>query len=85
MEILRVEGAQDAGKPTNWDDEKNGHCQTLPFAYQEHRGVMFMVSAHQPTPAEIEALVKGAPVYLGISGEQHPVCFLSVGEPPAPE
>lgn len=36
------------------------------------------VSAWFPTPAELEALNKGAPVYLFIYGQSHPPVMLGV-------
>jgi hypothetical protein len=35
-----------------------------------------------PTPEEMENLIKGAPIYLTVIGNQHPPVFMSVGLPP---
>lgn len=40
-----------------------------------------MVSAWQPTPAELEALNAGATVYVHIQGELHPPIKVEVGPP----
>lgn len=45
--------------------------------------VRAMRSAWFPTPAELEALAAGAPVYLVVLGTAHPPVMLEVGEAPA--
>ena len=39
-----------------------------------------MVTAWEPTPAEIEAINRGEPVYLTILGTGHPPVRLTAGE-----
>ena len=39
-----------------------------------------MVTAWEPTPDELERLVKGAYVHLAVVGTQHPPVLLEVGE-----
>jgi|GEM_PF-1023394 len=81
MEIKTIEGATRVfDAPANWDQEANGACLPLTVRDELIDGVPFMVSAHQPTAAELQRLQQGAPVYLGISANVHPVIFLSVGE-----
>lgn len=41
-----------------------------------------MVTAWLPTPAEVEAIVAGAPVHVRIIGRAHPPILVSVGEVP---
>jgi hypothetical protein len=41
-----------------------------------------MVSSWQPTPAEIAAIVAGAPIHLTVLGSAHPPVLLAVGEIP---
>lgn len=41
-----------------------------------------METAWLPTPAEIEAIVAGAPVILRVLGVGHPPVMLEVGTPP---
>ena len=41
-----------------------------------------MVTAWQPTPAELQALVKGANIYVHIYGRTHPPIRLTVGQVP---
>jgi hypothetical protein len=55
----------------------------LHAARETHDGIGFLVSKWEPTPEELARLLAGAPVVLGISAPQHPVVFVSVGEPPA--
>lgn len=41
-----------------------------------------MVSAWEPTPAEIAKIVAGAPIYLWVYGTGHPPVMLTVGDQP---
>lgn len=41
-----------------------------------------MVSAWHPTPKELEALNKGAPVHVVVLGTSHPPIKVEVGEVP---
>jgi hypothetical protein len=41
-----------------------------------------MVSSWQPTPAEVAAIVAGAPIYLTVLGQGHPPVMLDVGAVP---
>lgn len=41
-----------------------------------------MVSSWQPTPAEVAAIVAGAPIYLTVLGAGHPPVILAVGPKP---
>jgi hypothetical protein len=54
----------------------------LHVAHETHDGMAFMVSKWEPTPDEIQRLLAGAPVILGLTVRVHPVVFLSVGEAP---
>lgn len=44
-----------------------------------------MRSAWFPTPAEMERLLSGAPIYLVVLGVGHPPVTLEVGDPPEAE
>lgn len=66
------------GAPRNWDHSTDGLCHTLEICDRDG----FMISAWQPTTAEIEKLKSGAPIYLHIQGVAHPVVALTVGEVP---
>ena len=46
----------------------------------EHSPIM--ISAWIPTPAEVERIAQGAPVYLKVLGTAHPPVLLEVGNPP---
>ena len=54
----------------------------LPLRDEVVDGVPQMVSSWQPTPAEVAAIVAGAPIYLTVLGQGHPPVMLSVGTPP---
>lgn len=41
-----------------------------------------MVTAWEPTPAEIAAIAAGAPIYVRILGTAHPPIMVEVGEIP---
>ncbi len=47
------------------------------------REVPCMVSAWHPTPKELDALNRGAPVHVRILGESHPPMLVEVGEVPS--
>lgn len=66
------------GAPLEWDEATQGPCETLGIVDMEVSGVPFMVSGWRPTPDELASLNAGAAVFLGISGDQHPVVFISV-------
>lgn len=80
----RIEGALDSpiGKPADWNADKAGECLALHVREQMIGDYRFMVSAWEPSPGELAALVCGAPVHLGISAKQHPVVQLGVGDVP---
>jgi hypothetical protein len=44
-----------------------------------------MTTAWEPTPDELEAIARGAPVYVRIFGTMHPPITVYVGEPPGDE
>ena len=85
MHPVRIAGATtDAAAPKDWDVEKDGPCGTLSIKTERIVGLAFMTSAWQPTPEELEHLVKGGSVRLSISAPQHPVVQVGV-IPPVPE
>lgn len=47
-------------------------------------GTPAMVTAWHPTPDELDALSRGAPVYVQILGTAHPPIMLGVGPEPDP-
>jgi hypothetical protein len=68
-------------KPDNWDDAANGQCVALSIRDVVIDGCRYMVSAWEPSPDELAAIIAGAPILLHISGTQHPVVAVGVGEP----
>lgn len=70
------------GAPPGWDPsvDKNGPCMGLPIRDTVLSQTCFMLSAHEPTPEELKALLEGAPLILGVQGINHPVVFLHVGD-----
>lgn len=71
------------GKPADWDEAVQGPCGGLPIRDVILAGnAQFMVSAWTPLPDEIERIVAGEPIVLGINGTGHPVVFMGVGVGP---
>jgi hypothetical protein len=64
------------GAPPSWDHEKDGLCHTLEILDREG----WMISAWQPTEAELERIKAGKPIFLHIQGVAHPVVALTVGK-----
>lgn len=83
MLIGRIEGATHRyGQPKDWDEEKNGKCQTLPVRVHDVGGMQCMTSSWQPTPEELARLNAGAPVHLHIFSCVHPPVCLTVEDLP---
>lgn len=55
----------------------------LPLRDEVIDGVPRMTSSWQPSPAELQALVDGAPIYVTLLGSAHPPILVHVG--PTPE
>lgn len=70
----RVEGATRwLGAPRDWRPEENGDCSHLAIRDDFLDGGMpVMISAWEPTPAEIQKIIEGKPIYLQICGSAHP-------------
>lgn len=70
------------GAPPGWTPETSGDCSSLPIRDELCGDLPCMVSAWEPTPVEIEAILAGAKVYLRIVGTMHPPVMLYVeGQP----
>lgn len=81
MIVARIEGCTRAlGAPAGWTPETSGECLGLPIRDQMNGDVPCMVSAWEPTPAEIAAIVAGAKIYLSVVGTAHPPVMLYVGD-----
>lgn len=63
------------GAPKNWDHESDGLCHTLEICDRDG----WMISAWQPSPAELDRIKSGQPIFLFIQGAVHPVVSLAVG------
>lgn len=82
MHIGRIAGATRVlNAPEGWDNKKV-FCGSLPIKDGKMANQKTMTSAWFPTPEEIQNMADGAPIYLVIIGETHPVVALGVGEPP---
>lgn len=79
MLIKRIKGADMIfGAPPDWKAEEMGDCIGLPIRNIQTPEGTFMVSAWEPTPAEMERMLDGEPVYLWVRGTGHPVVSLTV-------
>lgn len=80
MLIKRIEGAtRNLGAPPDWDGDIS-KCNVLPIRDVVTDQGPFMVSAWEPTPAELAALAAGASFKLWIAGTAHPVVAVTVGD-----
>lgn len=80
MEIKRIEGAtRTFGAPHEWDADKHGKCYGLPVRDVLVDGSPVMISAWEPSPQELQALLAGETIKLWIFGTSHPVVSVSVG------
>lgn len=78
----RIEGAtRPLGAPVGWEERKDPLCQVLWVRDEPRGGHNGQVSAWEPTPDELAALNRGAPVMLCILGVAHPVVQIYVGRP----
>jgi hypothetical protein len=71
----RIAGAtRYLGAPRGWEPDKDGDCSHLAIldVPSDNGGSSVMISAWEPTPAELLAMQNGAPVYLQIVGTAHP-------------
>lgn len=77
MKSLPIENAtRRLGAPAGWDHERDGLCHTLEIVDTPDG---FMLSAWQPTAAELAKLNAGEPLFLWIQGRTHPVVAISAG------
>jgi hypothetical protein len=67
MMIRRIAGAtRNLGAPKGWDPEKDGICSGLPIRDVVDAAGPAMLSAWEPTPPELEAIVLGHPIKLRV-------------------
>jgi hypothetical protein len=75
----RIEGAtRYLGAPVGWEPESDGDCAHLAIVDVETGFGPRMISAWEPTPAELQLLNEGKPVYLQVCGTGHPPVFIFV-------
>ncbi|SDC29826.1 hypothetical protein SAMN05444678_102232 [Sphingomonas sp. YR710] len=82
MIIARIAGCTRVlGAPAGWTPETSGPCLGLPIRDEVNGDLPCMVSAWEPTPAELRAILSGAKIMLRIVGTGHPPVMLYVGDP----
>lgn len=75
----RIAGAtRYLGAPKGWEPESDGDCSHLAILDVPSEGSPVMISAWEPTPKEVEAIVAGQPIYLQVRGTAHPPVMLWV-------
>lgn len=81
MIVARIDGCtRTLGAPPGWTPETSGECVGLPIRDEVNGDVPCMVSAWEPTPAELAAIAGGAKIYLRVLGGGHPpVCLFVEG------
>lgn len=83
MRICSFPGAREIGKPKDWDEQLDGACLSIFVAddIDVQSGLPVMYTLFKPSPEQIDALLRGGVLRLGIVGQrQHPVfnmCVLS--------
>ena len=83
MHSGRITGAtRHLGAPEGWDKGRQGACGSLAVRDDDTSAGHGMTSAWFPTPAEIDRIARGAPIYLTIIGNDHPPVAMSVGATP---
>jgi hypothetical protein len=84
MRPARISGAEPKplGAPEDWNEAESGHCGALFIRRENIAGVAYMRSAWEVEATEAALLFAGARMTLGISGYQHPVVQLGVGDLP---
>lgn len=71
------------GRPVDWDEKKNGPCDSLPVMRTPWNGVPAFVSLWKPSIAELAHLCAGGHVRLCVVGQLHPPVAVDVVEPGA--
>lgn len=80
MQVKRIENpTRILGAPADWIDD-GVKCVGLPVRDVELDNGNFMVSAWEPTPAELKALQNGETLKLWLRGVVHPVVAITIGE-----
>jgi hypothetical protein len=70
------------GAPAGWNPQRDGPCGALSVHdYVNAHGKPTMLSKWELEPGDLEKLQAGAPIYLSILGQVHPVVCVFVGDP----
>ena len=84
MKAVPIENeTRSIGKPYNWNPEVHGPCGFLSVHdYVDSRGMHVMLSKWELEEGDLEKLQAGAPIYLAVHGQVHPVVCVYPGNPP---
>lgn len=66
--------------PPDWDEEKNGKCDTLPITDAVHNGLPCVMSFWKPTAEELAHLNANGQLMLQIVGKSMPPVIVGVIE-----
>ena len=66
------------GAPPGWTPEISDDCRGLPIRDEMNGDLPCMVSAWEPTPAELAAINDGATIKLRVVGSGHPPVMVYV-------
>ena len=64
------------------DYDGKGLLWSAPIREEKYAGANVMWSAWEPSPAELQALILGGTVRLGIMGDVHPPILITAALPP---
>lgn len=83
MRTQVVPGSRPLAAPDDWDQELDGECGVLHVVDHTDTlsGQNFMYSFYKPTEEDLQALINGGILRLGIMGRGHPVINMSVMGP----
>lgn len=65
------------GQPDDWNPS-DGECEVLYIRREQRGSLPVMLSAWKPSVAELELLLRGGSIVLGVLGEVHPPVMMMV-------
>ncbi len=79
MKAIPIEGmTRDLTKPSDWDEQRDGTCGSLPIRDQDFLFGNGMVSNWKPSALDLEVLNAGGVIQLVVCGTVHPPVSITV-------